>query len=276
MEKTSNPNKKLTKIQWQMKILKFLVVTLIITIVFWLLLEKFLKDDRSIYQKIGSLQPYSATIKEALIVKGYSIMPYADKIKAGNTQAAYDMLTEEYKSVVSYENYLKTLEGIDFSTFDMKEIKIKAEGTYVAKVVYMQNGEQKETEYLLYSNEKTPELITMSPNKFIYSYQNLKFDMNGVELSLKYCNIYTDHIELNASIKNKSFFDTMTFSSIGIGYGETINKNETVEFTLAPGEEKEVEINYETNYFLPNNIKIKRNIENETLRTYTFYFEDSK
>ena len=158
----------------------------------------------------------------------------------------------------------------------MKEIKLKAEGTYVATVVYERNGEEKETDYLLYLNELNPKIITISPNKFIYNFGNLKFKMDGLELKLEECNIYTDSIKMTAIIKNTSLFDTMTFTNIGVGYGENINKSQNVEFALKPGEMKEIEIDYETDYYIPNNIKIKRKMNEETLRTYTFYFEKGK
>ena len=63
---------------------------------------------------------------------------------------------EEYRKAFSYEEYLKTLEGIDFETFDMKEIKIKAENTYIATMVYEKAGEKTETDYLLYLNHINP------------------------------------------------------------------------------------------------------------------------
>lgn len=273
MEKTA---KKKTKKQFISKLLKFLLIAYIIVIIAWVILDKYANDKRPIEQKIGSMSLSSISIKDALNIKGYSILPYADYIKAGDTKSAYNMLTEEYRAAVSYEDYLKTIEGIDFYTFDMKEIKLKAEGTYVATVVYEKNGEQTETDYLLYLNEVNPKIITISPNKFIYNYSDLKFKMDDVEVTLQECNIYTDHIEMTALIKNTSWFDTMKFTNIGVGYNDNVSKNGNVDFTLEPGEIKEIDISYETEYYIPNNIKIKRNIDDETLRTYTFYFKEGK
>lgn len=268
--------KKKTKKQFISKLLKFLLIAYTIVIIVWIILDKYVNDKRPIEQKIGSMSLASISIKDALNIKGYAILPYADFVKAGDTKAAYNMLTEEYKAAVSYDDYLKTIEGIDFNTFDMKEIKLKAEGTYVATVVYEKNGEPKETDYLLYLNEVNPQIITISPNKFIYNYSNLEFKMDGIELILQECNIYTDHIEMTALIKNTSWFDTMKFANIGVGYNDNVSKMGSVDFSLEPGEIKEIDISYESEYYVPNNIKIKRNIDNETLRTYTFYFKDGK
>lgn len=277
MNQTSkNKKEKMTKTQFQKKILKIILIAYLIATIVILLVNYYIKDNESIYQKIGSMAPYSTTIKNALNIKGYSLMPYADYIKAGDTESAYEMLSEEYKKAVPYEEYLKSIEGIDFNTFDMKEIKEKSEGTYVATVVYERNGEQKETDYLLYLNKINPQIITISPNKFIYSFNDSNFNMDNIELKMQKCEIYTDNIKITALIKNTSFFDTMTFTSISVGYGEDTNKSQDVDFTLASGETKEIEISYETNYFIPNNIKIKRKLDEETLRTYTFYFEESK
>jgi len=277
MEKTStNKKQKLTKSQFQKKTFKFLFIAYLVVIVVWAIISNYITDKKTIYDKIGTMAPSSISIKDALNIKGYGVLPYIDFIKAGDTKSAYDMLTEEYRKAFSYEEYLKTLEGIDFETFDMKEIKIKAENTYIATMVYEKAGEKTETDYLLYLNHINPKIITISPNKFIYSYNGLKFKMNNIELTLQNCNIYTDNIKITALIKNTSLFDKMEFTNVGVGYGESINKAQDINFTIEPGETKEIEIEYDTNYYIPNNIKIKRMIDKDTVRTYTFYFEDTK
>jgi len=277
MEKTStNKKQKLTKSQFQKKTFKFLFIAYLVVIVVWAIISNYITDKKTIYDKIGTMAPSSISIKDALNIKGYGVLPYIDFIKAGDTKSAYDMLTEEYRKAFSYEEYLKTLEGIDFETFDMKEIKIKAENTYIATMVYEKAGEKTETDYLLYLNHINPKIITISPNKFIYSYNGLKFKMNNIELTLQNCNIYTDNIKITALIKNTSLFDKMEFTNVGVGYGESINKAQDINFTIEPGETKEIEIEYDTNYYIPNNIKIKRMLDKDTVRTYTFYFEDTK
>lgn len=267
-------NNKKTKVQWKM--LKFLFFAYIIVMVIWLVINNYLGDKKSIYQKIGYREPYSVSTKDALIAKESSIVPYANYIKAGDTLSAYNMLTEEYKKATTYEEYLKTLEGIDFETFDMKEIKMKAEGTYVATIVYDRENVQEETEYLLFVNEVNPKIITISPNKFIYSFKDLKFKEDNIELTIQSCNIYIDSISMTGVVRNKSMFETMEFKNIGVGYGENSSKIENFDFSLKPGESKEIKIEYNTNYFMPNNIILKRLIDESTLRTYTFYVDNTK
>ena len=274
MEEKIKKAKKKSKLK--KKIVKFFLFLVIILIAISAVANNYIGDNRSIYIKIGSMEPASVSIKDALTKKGYAIMPYADYLKAGDTKSAYDMLSKEYKKTVSYDEYLKTIEDINFETFDMKQIKLKAEGTYVATVVYEENGEKKETDYLLYSNEINPNIITISPNKFICNFSNLKFKMDNVEFKINNCNIYTDNIKLNLTLKNTSLFDTATFTNIGVGYGENTSKTQNMEVILKAGESKELELEYETNYYVPNNLKVKRLMDENTLRTYTFYFEKSK
>lgn len=203
-------------------------------------------------------------------------MTYANHIKNENFKEAYEMLSEEYRNVIDYENYIKTIADIDFETFDMKDIKMKTVNTYVATVVYEKNNEMFETVYMLYLNEINPKIITISPDKFVYGYKNLKFKMDNMELNVQECNVCTDNIKMIAKIKNTSLFETITLSNIGLGFDDAINKNKNIDLTLAPGEEKEITMEYDTNYYIPNNIKLKRLMDEDTLRTYTFYFEKAK
>lgn len=273
-QKNEKDNKKTSKVQW--KILKFIFIAYIIVIGIWTIMNTYKEDTGDIYERIGSMQPSSISIKDALKIKGYAIMPYADYIKKGDTKSAYNMLSDDYKEYITYEDYLNEIAGIDFETFDMKEIKIKSEGTYVATIVYEKNKEEIETEYLLYLNPANPKIITISPDKFIYNFKDLNFSVNNVRFEVNDCTIYSDKIYLNAIVKNSSLFETMKFSNVGVGYGENVSKPQNVDIVLEPGEEKNIEIEYETNYYIPNNIKIKRVIDEDTLRTYTLYFEDAK
>ena len=274
MKNTSNTKKKkITKKEFLKRIFKFLFIGYAIVIIIMLLLNGVIKDKRTIQEKIGSSEPYSISIKDALNIKEYGLMTYASFLKNEKIKSAYNMLSEEYKKVVSYEEYKETLAGINFETFNMKDIKIKAENTYVATVVYEKNGEQTETTYILYLNKINPKIITISPDKFIYGYKDLKFKMDNVELKLQDCTVYTDKIKLVAKIKNTSLLETMTFNNIGVGYDTSINKNENIDIVLSPGEEKEFTVEYDSSYYIPNNIKLKRLKDDETMRTYTFYLE---
>ena len=272
MEKTSK-KKKITKKEFLKKLFKGLFLGYIVVMIAMFVINGLLKDERNIYKKIGSMEPYSISIKDALNIKSYGFETYVSYLKNNDTKSAYKMLTEEYKKIISYESYLKTLENINFDTFDMKEIKMKTTNTYVATIVYEKNDVDVETKYLFYLNEINPKIITISPDNFIYGYKNTKFKMDGVELYVEECIAYIDTVRLNATLKNTSLFETMEFTNIGVGYDESINKNENIDITLAPGEERELNIEYSTNYYIPNNVKLKRFKDEETLRTYTFYFE---
>ena len=273
-EKTKK--KKITLSQFQWKVFRFLTITLMVVLILAGMIRSAVKDERNIAAKIGFSESIGISVKDALHIKEYCITPYVEYLKAGEFNEAYDMLSEEYRNYVSYEMYLKTIEGIDFETFEMASVEARTQGTYIAQIVYTQNGKEIEEEYLLFVNMNNSKLITISPNRFVYSYQDLNFQQDGIELTLNECVIYTDHIKMEAIIKNKSLFKDMKFNYISVGYGKTINKAEEIDLTLAPGEQKVIEIEYETAYYVPNNIKIKRVMDEETIRTYTFYFENSK
>lgn len=272
MQNQTKAAKEIKRNKRQKKILKWIVIAYVIVIAIWMVLEYFVEEPVNIHEKIGSSEPYSISIKDALYIKAYSILPYVEHIQAGEYNAAYKMLSLEYREYLSYDEWLKTLEGIDFSTFDMKEIKMKAPETYVATVVYEKNGEWLETEYLLYANPYNANLITISPNQFIVCYQDLKFHKDNIRIEIQECLVTSQTIKLTAVIENTSLFSSMTFSSVGMGFDNSLNLEESVDFTLEPGEKKIIEIEYDVNYYVPNNIKIKRVLNEDTLRTYTFYF----
>lgn len=258
------------------KLLKIVLIIYIVILIFWLLINNYLKDDKTIYEKIGSMYPYSATTKDALNVKLHAILPFRDFLKNNEIESAYDMLTAEYKEYMPYDEFFKLFEDIDLDTFDLKRLDIKADGTYIATVMYERNGEKEESQYLLYMHKNNPNLITMSLDKFIYTFRDLKFNIDNTEVKIDECNVFTDNIYLKTTIKNTSSNEEITFTNIGLGYGEGINKNQDNEFTLKPGESKEIEMLYDTEFFIPNNIKIKRILDDDTLRTYTLYFKDAK
>jgi len=275
MENTGK-KKRITKKQFIKRIFKVIFFGYVIVMIAMFLINGLLEDKRTIYEKIGTLEPYSISIKDALNIKAYGLETYIDYIKNEDFKSAYDMLSKEYKDFVSYKDYLETLKGINFETFGMKEIKMKTENTYVATVVYERNEIQEETTYLLYLNKVNPKIITISPNKFIYGYHDSKYNMDNIELKVEECIVYTDSIEMTGKVKNTSLFETLKINNIGLGYDESINKNENVDITIAPGEEKEINVNYDTNYYIPNNIKLKSVKNEDTLRTYTFYFKEAK
>ena len=266
---------KMTKKKFLVKFFRFILISYILVIIISTIISNTIKKQEDIVARIGTNEPYSISIKDALYIKAYCIEPYIELLKESNYQEAYKMLTTEFQEVTSYEEYLNSIQGIDFNTFEMKNIKMKAEGTYVADIMYKRNDIEEETKYLLYVSPYNSEVIAISPNQFIYSYNNLNFKIDKLELNIQECNINIDSVKLKMRIKNKATFENVKISSIGVGYSDAANREETVELLIKPGEEKEVEINYETNYYVPNNIKIKRILEEDTIRTYTLYFKDA-
>lgn len=270
------PEKREKTAKYQWKILRFLVIAYIVVFIVAGIINKYTKNEKSIMEKIGTTELYSVSIKDAMNVNIYATLLYKEYIKEQKFEAAYGMLTPEYKQIISYEDFLKSIEGIDFDTFRVETIKMKTEGTYVLDVVYDRDGVEKTTQYLVYVNPYNPEKMTISPNKFIYSYRNLNFEKDQIEVRLQECNIFIDKIKMSIVIKNKSLFKDMEFVGLGAGFGNAMNKENSMELTLKPGEEKLIEVEYDVNFYMPDNIKLKRVFNEETIRTYTFYFEDTQ
>ena len=115
---SKDTNKEINRLQFQWKLIKKVFVLFIIVMITSIYANKYTVNEKSIYQKIGSSSLYSAQVKEAYIIKEYGVTPYINMINSGDYVSAYSMLSDEYKDALTYEEYLKTINGIDFKTFE--------------------------------------------------------------------------------------------------------------------------------------------------------------
>lgn len=267
---------KLTVSQVEWKVLRFFLIAFLVVFLVKAILDQTIEENMNIEQKLGSYSPYSISIQDSLLIKTYHLDPYFQCIQEGNTQEAYEKLTDEYRKVISYDAYVESLEGIDASTFDVAEIKMKSDQVYVASVVYQKNGVTENVDYLLFKTGNSIESMKISPDNFIIGYENLKFHADSIDLVVNACIVYTNQITMNVYVKNTSWFKTLEFQNVGVGYDDVMDREEDTPFTLAPGEEKIMEISYDVDYYIPNNIRLKRLLDEKTIRTYTFYFEEAK
>ena len=270
-------NKKKKKIRINpKKLLKFLILACIIVGITKFVLDINLFDDTKIQNRVNSSLPLSVTMEDALYIKTHSINNYVTFLMQGETTKAYSMLTEEYQSHKTYNEYLKDIEGIDFSTFKLKEVKLLSENTYVAPVEYERNGKLEETDYLILVNKVNSKNMKIAPDKFLYEFkEKAKFSEDSIKFTVEKCIVNSDVIKMTVNIKNSNWIEKINIKEVGVAFSENESKTEVIEdCVLNPNESQTFEIELESNYYVPKYLKIVRNIDEKLNRTYMFAFEE--
>ena len=258
------------------KLLKFLILACAIVAITKFILDINLFDDTKIQNRVNSNLPISITMQDALYIKTHSINNYVTLLMQGETRKAYSMLTEEYQSYKTYSEYLNEIEGIDFGTFNLKEVKMISENTYVAMVEYERNGVPEESEYLILVNKVNSKNMKIAPDKFLYEFEEeIKFSEDGIKFTVEECIVNSDIIKLTVNVKNSNWIEKVNIKEIGVAFSENESKTKAIEgCILNPNESQTIEIELDSNYYVPKYLKIVRNIDEKLNRTYMFELED--
>ena len=105
------------------KIQKILIVLIFIMGIAIFLLNKYVLQEMPIAERIGTATETSVTIEESLHIKTYSTTKYFSLLSDGEYEKAYQMLTDEYKAYMPYEQYLeKEILGTDIATVINKAV----------------------------------------------------------------------------------------------------------------------------------------------------------
>ncbi len=287
-EKTEELNREAQKkFKSNERLKKLFLLILILFVVFIFLKnrgEEYLEKPTSLFALVGNNNSTSISVKDALLIREHSITPFARLLEKGDYESAYNYCTSEYKSVYSLEDFKDFYSKIDCSTIELKEIKAKTDYCYDAKVVYKEkeanlSGDRPliETTYMLYPNEFNAELIMISPNSFLYAYQDEELSQNGIKIHVEKCIVNVDSIYLKGTIENTSWFSDMEFEKLGVSYNGAVRDVFKFEKTLKKGETVEFEKTLkEDQLFMPNCLTLERKLSDTKLRTYTFYFKEEK
>ena len=254
---------------------KVIFVAYLIVFIMWLIINHYAIKPKSIYTKIGNNVAVRIPIKQTIIIKEYAINEFTYYGKQRNFEAQYNMLTDEYKNSITFEQYMELVKDIDWNSFQLEELKAKTDYCFEAYVTYIENGEQVHTTYLLYTTKYNTEKFNISPNKFVYAYTNQTVKNDGVELEISKCVIFMNKVVLNATIKNASLFSKLDVRKINISYNDVMTKKQNIEFSLEPGEEKEIFLEYTgLNYFLPNMVQIEKVKDENTIKVLDFELKE--
>lgn len=240
--------------------------------------NKYAVRPRSIYSKIGSnYSGTSVSMQDAYTIKEYTINKYKNLLLEGKLEDAYNMMSDEYKKYMDYESYVESLKGIDYKSIDMMNIKAKSNYALEARVTYLKNNERVETTYMLYPSEFNSSLYYMSPDNFLYYYENQDMSQDGLTVHVSECVCFVNAVEIRGTVKNDSWFDKIELTQMAVSYDNSLNKWTDYEVTLEKGQEAQFDFRFEDlHYFVPNSVQIKRKKGDDKVRTYFFEFKEDE
>lgn len=238
-------------------------------------MRKDVDSQKNIAQKVGIGNiGVGLSMRDALLVKDYSINKYKDLLIDGDYEGAYALLTDEYKELVSFEEYKADVMQIDAESIDMKSIKSRSSLAYEAEVVYTKNGEEVETTYLLFPYEYNPKYYTISPDKFICCIKDQEFKKDHMVVTVDRCIVYTDKVELEGKIKNEEWKGSIVLSRVAISSDRSLAVWEEFPRTIGQDGEIDLAVTFkDTTFFIPNSIMIERE-KAKVDRIYLFRFKE--
>ena len=239
------------------KIQKILIVLIFIMGIAIFLLNKYVLQEMPIAERIGTATETSVTIEESLHIKTYSTTKYFSLLSDGEYEKAYQMLTDEYKAYMPYEQYLEKIKNFDYNNQGVKAVKQISQYGYIIK---LENKDTKEeTHYLVYMSDLNNKLFTISPDGFVYYNNKERKEESGIlSAKLKDYLIFEDSIQFKLVLKNKTSKElTIDDIQAELTKGGKIN-NKFESITLAAKEEREITFLVEdANYYIPKNVIIK-------------------
>lgn len=267
---------------------KFYTVLLIMAVAVFLLMhwiKKYAVEPKNIYSLIGNSVAVSVPVKTALSIREYGITPFKEFLEKGDYDNAYEMCSSYYKECFTVDDLREMFAGIDVSSIDLKEVKAKNDLCYEAEVVYdlkdpitTKSGDvvraRAETTFMIYPNEFNTEMISISPNGFLYGIKGQEFDKNGIYVYIEQVLVYNDHVQVSGKIRNTDLFSELSINSLGLGYETGLLRSFDYGSILQKNEEAYFEHTFEgTNYFMPNNFQVDKIKDEDTIRTFIYTFD---
>lgn len=269
MEKKEKKKKKFNKA----KLIKTLFVVCVVLLIAKFILDKNLFDDMKIENRVNSYLPISVSVKDALTVKLYAFEKYVGLINSGETKKAYKMLTEEYREYKSYNEFLKDLDNIDFSTIKMKEVKQMSINTYIVPVEYMDvYGNACEETYIVLANKVNNKKMKISLNNFLYHFtEKAEFKEDDIKFVIEKCEVFADNIKMTLKIKNNNFFKDIDVKEIGMELEGTATSMANIdEGKIKARESKTFNVELDANYNIPQYLRVNINMDDEVMAKYKF------
>lgn len=224
------------------------------------------KEHKDISNTIGEIYNtnFEIGVREYVYVVEKTIGAYFRAIRENRTMDAYIMHTDEYKAYMSYEEFLKEIEGYDFNSFVFETFALISENVYEARVK-LSDGLTHSFIILIKGDS-----FGIGPNGFL-KYENVnekikrdkvEYNLVGYKVSLKECEF--DVIITN---NNKEKIDISSFKIINKDGGNVYSN--TSGISVESKSSDTLKIKFATSIDFPEVFEIERKDGNK-IRTYIF------
>lgn len=252
-----------------MKNLEKVIIVLLVVLVIMLFLNNsindFANDELSIKSRIGKeISASELSLTEYIGLSETTIGVYLKNLRNADYSKAYNMLTAEYRDVISEEEYTDNMKKIDMSGYHLESIIRRTENMYIATVV---TADDVSHQILLIINGNQFSIV---PEPFL-DYVKVERDITKNKVTYELIgytvNINTCIFEVRVTNNSNSDIDIGT-ARIKNDIDVTISTKQVNE-VIPAGSTKDFEIEFETNLDFPTVFEIDRKEETKT-RTYSF------
>ncbi len=247
---------------------KVIIVSLFILVILLFLnnsINDFINKELSIKSRIGKeFSSSEISLTEYISLSETTIGVYLKNLRNANYSKAYQMLTPEYRNVISEEEYTNNMKKVDMSGYHLENIVQRTENMYIATVVTADDVSHQIL--LIISDDK----FSIVPEPFLefvevgrdISKDKVKYELVGYTVNVDSC-----IFEVRITNNNSTDINIGT-SRIKNDIDVAISTNEVNE-TVPANSTKDFTIEFETSLDFPTTFEIDRKEETKT-RTYSF------
>lgn len=252
-----------------MKNLEKIIIVLLIILAIILFLNNsfrnFVNDELSIKSRIGNEMNTSAlSTSEYAKFLETTVGVYIKKLENKEYEKAYQMLSPEYKKIVSVEEYTNEMKNIDFSNHQIESVMHRTQNMYVTTVI---TSDGVSRPILTVIDE---EKFMIVPEPFLdYVKTDTSINKDKVKYILVGYTINLDNCIFDLEIINNKKSDiNISNARIKNSIGSTLS-SKNINITIPANSTQKVSVELETSLDFPKLFEIDR-VEENQIRTYSF------
>ena len=256
------------------KLPKILIILIITGIVLNILLSRYIERESDISRKLGpiwnggqvSMYNYRA------ISKNFEYYIY--HLKNKDYEKAYNLVGYGYKLYKDFETYVEDVEKVNYEELQITNVIQRTK--YMYSIIYSTKSTENIENLMIFNEENTA--FTIMPEPFLeYKEYEERIKKKNVEYELLNTINYIDKYIVNLKITNFDKKESVIISNVELVQNNVkhIKSNIKEDIKVAPGESKNIALEYETYIDFPNKIELSRQLEKtKKIETYILNIEN--